>query len=220
MSTTIDSWFPWVLPYVPGATDLIAIQAIRSAANEFCILTDLVQRVITEDCTANVEDYTITPPTDMELSRVLSVSWQGKVLGPASPAQVMQDIVLRGAAVGSATPVSGNPMWFLQKTPTDSGFSLYPVPDTTLTLGLTVKASFNANNAATTLDDNLYADWVDEIAAGAISNLMGMPGQPFSNDKLMATYEREYRDGVRRARRQKNTGKLSIELRVAPRAFA
>ena len=219
MSTTIDQWYPWVMPFVPGASDLIITQAIRSAANDFCIRTDLIQRIITADCTATVEDYVITPPTDMELSRILSVSWQGQILTPVSPDLVMQDIILRGVSVGTATPTAGDPKWYFQKDPSISGFSLYPIPQATLVLGLTVKCSFNANNTALTLDDALYSDWVDEIASGAIAILTAMPGQQFSNMGIAKIHAQGYKEAVARGKRQKNSGKLVASLRVLPQKF-
>ena len=217
--TLIETWFPYVLPSVPGCSDLLAIQAIRSAAIKFCTKSDLIQRVITADCTSGVEDYVITPPTDMTLQRVLSVSWSGNVLIPASPDLIVQDVVLRGIAVGTGTPATGNPTWFFQKTPTDPGFSLYPIPNATLTLGLTVKVSFTPSNAATTLDDNLYVNWVEDIANGAIALLMLMPGQQFTN-AMAPAYAKSFGTSITRAKRQKNSGTLTNQPRVLARRFA
>ncbi len=215
----IEAWYPYILPWVPGAPDTLVNQAIRSAAIDFCTRSDLVQRVITANVVADTQDYTITPPTDMNLARVLSVSWQGRVLAPTAPSVVQQDIVLRGAAVGTATPQRGDPYWFFQKTPTDGGFSLYPIPNTALTLGLTVKASFTPNNAATTLDQQLFESWAEDIAAGAIAILMSMPSQQFSSAKA-ADYGKAYNAAVTRAKRQAASGTLPSSLRVMPRRFA
>jgi hypothetical protein len=219
MTKTLDQFMPWVMPMVPGCPDPLAQQAIRAAAIDFCVRTDIIQRVITADATINVEDYTITPPSDMQLARILSVSWQGRVLTPVSPDLVTQDVVLRGANVGTATVVSEDPLYFFQKMPNDPGFSLYPIPKATLTLGLTVKASFSPTNAATTVDDPLWDDWVDDIGAGAIAQLMTMPGQPFSSSNAR-TYALAFRDAVTRAKRVKNEGYLAGSLRVQPVTFA
>lgn len=221
MSATLDQFFPWVLPSVPGCSDLLAQQAIRQACIEFCNRTDLVQRVTTADATAAVQDYTITPPTDMILSRILSVGWQGTLLSMVSPDVVNNDLALRGVAIGTATPLTGDPRWAFQKTPADSdaGFSIYPIPDTTVTLGLTVKASYAPTNAAATVDDALWNDYVEQIAAGAMARLMMMPGQTFSS-KSGALYKIEFERAIERGRHQKNTGSLAADKRVMPVRFA
>lgn len=219
MSTAISAFLPWVLPQAPGCPDILAIQAIRSAAIDFCNRTDLIQRVITADATINVEDYVVTPPSDMQMNRILGVSWQGAVLAPAPPSVVNSDVVLRGAAVGTATPLTGTPSWFFQKMPNDPGFSIYPIPIVTVTLGLTVKVSFSPSNTAATFDDALFNDWVDEIAAGAIERLMMMPGQPFSSQTSGKQYGTQYERAVADAVRIKNAGYIGSALRVMPVAF-
>ena len=128
----LDALLPYLLPSVIGCSEPLALQTLRATAYDFCARTDLIQRVIVADCLLGVQDYVITAPTDMELLRILSVSWQGKLLTPVSPALVQQDIVLRGVTVGTAAPTTASPTWYFQKLPTDSGFSLYPIPDTTL----------------------------------------------------------------------------------------
>lgn len=220
MSTTLDAFFPYVLPQVPGASDPLVQQAIRSAAIDFCTRTDLIQRITTPDATINVMDYTITPPTDMTLTRVLSVSWSGRVLSPEAPSIIQQDVVLRNATVGTTSPYIGDPQYFFQKSPSDSGFSLYPVPQSTLVTGLTVKASYAPANTATTVDDVLFSDWVEAIAAGAIAQLAAMPGQPFSSVAAAQVYGVAYRGAIAQAKRQVNSGKLPSSLRVMPQRFA
>jgi len=207
-----------VLPSVQGCPDTLVTQAIRTAAINFSTRTDIIQRIITADCTATVEDYVVTPPTDMLLMRILAVSWQGVVLGPASPDIINKDVVLRGANVGAAQVVNNDPQFWFMKTVNDSGFSLYPIPIATVTLGLTVKATFVPSQSAATLDSVLFDDWVDEIAAGAIEILMLIPGQPWSSQSGRA-YGIQYERAVNRAKRAKNAGYLPGSLRVMPNPF-
>lgn len=219
MSKTLDQFFPWVLPSAPGCSDLLAQQAIRSACVDFCNRTDLVQRVMAADATINVQDYVVSPPADMILSRVLSVSYQGCVLTVVPADAVNSDIVLRGATIGTAVPLKGAPSWYFQKTPTDSGFSVYPIPAVTLVGGLTVKASFSPSNAAATVEDVLFDDYASDIAAGALAALMLMPGQTFSSQKGQG-YAVMFERAVQRGRHQKLTGAVTSGLRVMPVRFA
>jgi hypothetical protein len=218
--TPISSFYPWVMPYVPGCPDPLLDQAIRSAANDLSTRSDLVQRVIVADVVSGTQDYTIIEPTDFQYLRILSVGFQGTVLGPVSPDVVNSDVALRNVTIGTASPITGNPTWFFQKTPSDAGFSLYPVPNANLTGGLTVKVSFQPANTATTLDDILFSDWAEEIAAGAIAILMAMPGQQFSNTTAAEFYRKAAEAGIARAKRVSRNGKMVASQRVMPVSFA
>lgn len=215
----LSSWYPYVLPQVPGASDLIVDQCLRQAAIDFCNRSDLIQRVIAADVTAATQDYTITAPAEMIFTRLLGVSWQGNALAPVSPDLVTSAVALRGANVGTALVERGDPQMYFQKLPNDSGFSLYPIPDRTITLGLTVKAAFAPTNAALTLEDVLFNDWVETIAAGALMRLTAMPGQPFTSPAA-AGYTKIFERGLWEAKRLKNAGALPGSLRVRPRAFS
>ena len=219
MSVGIEEFFPWVMPLTPGATDLLVMQAIRSAADVFCARSDLIQRAMTADVTAYTEDYIISAPVEQQLARILSVSWNGAVLGPVTPDIVDSGFPLRGASIGGVSPTYGAPRSYFQKTPIDAGFSLYPIPDTAVPLALTVKASFTPINAATTLDDELFNDWAEDLALGAVSILMAMPGQRFSSP-ASAYYAKAFDVSIKHAKRQKSSGRMTSRLRVIPIRFA
>lgn len=219
MTKTLDQFLPFILPYAP-ADDLAAFQAIRHTAIDFCRRTGIVQTVTQKNVTATVEDVTLTVPTDMVLTRVLNMWWQGRELTPVSPDQVDSDVALVGVTIGTAVPQAGSPYYFFQKTPTAATISVYPIPDTTLANGFTIKASFHPTEAAASLDDSLYDDWGEVISAGAVMRLMMTPSQIYSAPKDAVQYRGVYERGVNQAKRQVNNGKLRSNLRVRPQAFA
>ena len=218
MSATLESFFPWVLPWVPGCPDPLADQAIRDACIDFCTRTDLVTRIQPMDITATQQDYIVVPPTDMDFTRVISVWWQGKKLLPLPPTLVDSDVALRGVAIGNAVPQTGDPKWFFQKTPTDLGFSLYPIPDTTLVGGLTVKVSFQPSNTAATVESILWENYSNDIACGALATLMGMPGQQFTSP-LAKEYSVRFEAAIIVGHNQAQFGKLPAAMRVQAQRF-
>lgn len=217
MSQTLDAFLPHVLPYAPGCSDLAAYQAIRDAAIDFCRRTGVVQRVSTNSVVAGTQDYTITVVTDMQLAAVQGAAYQGTWLTPVSPDQVESDTALRGVTIGTAVPQAGTPIFYFQKTPDVAALSLYPIPDTSVTTGLTVKASFMPTQTAATLDDLLLNDYAEAIGAGALTRLLAMPGQMFSGNPApyLAAYERH----INNAKRLKQRGKLPSNLRVNGQRF-
>lgn len=217
--TSLDLFLPFVLPQVPGCTDPLAYDAIRLSCIDFCRRTDIVQRVqAAVNVVAGTQDYAITPPASMAVARILAASWQGVWLTNAPPDDVQSDVALRGADIGAAKVRTGSPECWFQKTPDVATVSLYPIPDTSLTGGLLIKASFSPTLSATTVDDTLYNDWLQEIAAGAIAYLQSMPAQPFTADPRAAKIRFEL--GVGNAKRQKMFGRSTSASRVQPRLFA
>jgi hypothetical protein len=217
---TLDTFLTYVLPFVPGCSDPMAIQALRLAATDMCNRTDIVQRVITMDATTGVSAYPIPVPANMNLNRILSVDWQGKRLSPATPDAVASDVAVRGIAIGTASPRTGDPAIYFQALPTDDTFLLYPIPDSTVVGGLTIRASFAPNNAALTVDDVLFDDWVETVAAGALQRLMAMPGQQFTDVHASAINRATFEGGINFARRVKEMGRTAGSQRAAPRRFA
>jgi hypothetical protein len=214
---SLELFIPLLLPYVYGAGDAAMLHALRQTCIELC-KTDVIQRVTSVDMVATTQDYTVTPPTDMSVNRVQAVMFQGIWLDFSAPSDVESDTALTGASIGTATLATGDPRMFFQKIATSTGFSLYPVPDTSLTNGLTVKASFIPTQTALTVDDTLYDDYGDAVACGAAVRLMNTPGQVFTSSDTKGPTE-TYRKGVAQATRQAVFGKLPVEARVHSRAF-
>ena len=219
MATTLDSVVSYIAPYVLGAPEPLIAQMLRLTCIDFCRRTDTVQRIQAPlDVVAGTQDYAVTVPTDMRLVRVLGAAWQGVWLTPVQPGDVRSDVALRGAAVGTAVPLSGGPRYFFQKALDATSVSLYPIPDTALTGGLLIKASFAPTTTALAVEDQLLTDWLDPIAAGAIARLQAMPRQEFSADSMPRA--RQYEMGVGAAKRTLITGRITDMGRVQPRRFA
>lgn len=214
----LSLFFPYVLPHVHGAGDLALLHALRQTCIDFCKSTDLVQTITPTNVTATAQDYAVTVPAGMVFSRLLGVAWQGRWLAPVNPPDVELDTALTGVSIGTSQVQAGSPRAFFQKTPTAAGFSLFPTPDTTLALGLTVKAAFYPTNIAATVDDVLYDEYAEVIGAGAALRLMSTPGQTYTSPKT-AFVGAIYVQGVKAANRHAMFGKLPVEARVRPVAF-
>lgn len=215
----LDLFLPLVAPVVMGAPEPLLLQALRMACIEFCRRTDTVQCIQAPVAVvAGTQDYAVTVPADMVLVRVLGAAWQGVWLVPVPPDDVTSDVALRGAAIGAAIPLSGAPRHFFQKTPDLSTISLYPIPDVALAGGLLIKASFCPTQAATQVEDALFDEWAEGIAAGAAARVLAIPGQGFTGSPAgpAARFER----AVSEAKRQKMFGKMTAGARVQPRRFA
>jgi hypothetical protein len=214
--TALTAFLPFVLPHV-AVPDPMALEAIRYAAMEFCRMTDIVQRVSTASVVAGTQEYTVTAVSEMQVARILGVGWEGNWLSPVAPEQFTTDVGLRGADIGTATAVVGSPQYYLLKTPSATQFSLYPIPDTALTNGLTVKASFMPTQTATTVEDLLFNEYGKQIASGAVAHLMSLPQYASA---VQPAHAAAFMMGVRHAKERKIFGNQAHNTRVRPRFFA
>jgi hypothetical protein len=197
----------------------LATQAIRNAAIDFCHASMLIQSLDAQDVVAGVSEYQINIPSSMVLSKVLGVMYIDTWLDPNTVESVRSGVVLQGG-VGEATVTNAAPTVYFQKNPTDTTVSVYPVPATTTTNGLLIRAAFAPSRSASSVPDILFENWVEEIAASAVSRLMALPGQTFSNPALVGAYAGVASAGQRSATIEARTGRVAAASRVRLTRFA
>lgn len=214
----LSKFLTYVLPHVAGCSDPMAEQVIRSACIEFCSKTLIVQELTTSSLLAGAQDYDIDVPANSVLVKVLGVLVEDAWIKPSSIENVRSGLALRGATTNT-TVATGTPHVYFQKTPTSDTISVYPVPAVTVTNGLAIRAAFAPSRSSSTVDDVLFEDWVEDIAAGAVSRLLLMPGQPFSMPAMAGAYRAQFDMGVRSASIQARSGQIAVSSRVQPSHF-
>jgi hypothetical protein len=219
MATSLTSFLPYVLPHVVGCTNMLAEQAVLSSCIEFCGQSLLIQELAVQTVTAGVQDYTIDIPAYSVIARVLGVIHEDTWLTPNSIENVRSGVAMRGD-VGSSYATDATPIVYFQKTPTSDDISLYPIPVTTIVNGLAIRTAFTPSRSATTVDDTLYNNWLEPIAAGAIARLMLLPGQPFSAPALAGSYRVQFDAATRHASTVARAGQVAASSRVQLTHFA
>lgn len=215
----LSKFLPYVLPHVAACPDVLAEQAVRSSAIEFCTATLLIQELSTYSVVAGVQDYEVDAPGSSTLVKILGVLYGDAWIKPNAVEGVRSGLALRGDVDGD-TALEGTPFTYFQKTPTAAEISLYPLPSRSIADGLAIRAAFAPSRAASVVADELFESWVEEIAAGAISRLMLTPGQPFSNPALAGAHRAQFDLGTRRASIRARTGLVAASSRVQPARFA
>ena len=217
--TPLRDFLPYVLPHAYGCPEPVAEMAIRDACIEFCGRSLLIQTVDTQSTTAGVAEYDVPAPAQQSLCQVMRVT-----LGASELKRTALDDVRHGAAMraGLDTVVesqSGTPQMYYQTTPTAETVCLWPVPSTTGSNALAIRAAFAPTRTATSVDDALYDDWANEIASGALARLLAMPAQVFTNPKYAQAHEARFAGAIAAASTQARRGRLTGASRVAYRAF-
>lgn len=182
MTTTWDSYLPEVLPEVPNCPDSVAINAIRSAAIDFCQRTRIWRASFGPlSLTAAEDSYALGVPSNTELVTVIQAailsngSW-GDIDGPYSDEHM--DMEITGWREDTT---DGLPSRYLNDGLTN--IRVYPIPNANQASVLKGIMAIRPTQSSPGGDDILYYDWRDAIASGAKAKLMANLTAPWRNEK-------------------------------------
>lgn len=216
MAKSYEEFFPYVLPEVAGCPEITAIQAIRDSVINFCEQS-LIHQTDHDPVSvvARIADYDLdSPVNNHRITKVMKAWYKGVELLPAAPDQVRDPSVYNQRIGGYQTDYS-TPKYFIQKD--SSTFSLLPIPDQSLSSAITMRVALVPLRTSTTCEDFLFEQWVEPIAAGAVSKLQLSAGKPYSNPAAAAIHQATFIRGLNAARQKANRGytrsNLSVQLR-------
>lgn len=218
---TLDQFLPWVLPSAVNCPTPLAYQAIKDAARDFCVKTNVVQEASVQSGVVGRPDYAVDEPSGTRLNAILRVTWEGNTLAPVAAGDVKLATALRGS-IGNASVETGSPRQYYQRLPFDPTIYLWPVPDAnavTASSILYIKAAFAPYPAATSLPDELYELYLPTIAAGALASLQMMPDTAWTNPSLAEANSRKFLTGIAQAKRDALVGRALTNQRVTARRF-
>lgn len=198
-----SAWHPYVLPEVPGVPLPVLDHYIRQTAISFFAESQVwtaslapipvVASTGTYALVAAAETITAAPLLT-EVPEVSQVKWvwvDGQQIFPSSQeelgALLTQWDDVEAAMVSNYTQI------------TQDTITLYPIPNFSSATGLVVKVALRPTLTAVGVPDWLGAGYVQEIAAGAKSALMGMVGRSWSNAAGEEKYGASYASGLTKA---------------------
>lgn len=200
MSKTYEQFLDHVMPHVPGCTPDMAVQAIRNTAIEFCERTLILQRdhePVT--VTANVQDYDFAPPRNYLVHKVMKAWFKNRELVPLTPDQVSDPFAYRSSIAGENANKT-EPYWLYQKD--ERTFSVLPWPVETVNEAVTMRVALKPTRASTTIEDVIYEDWLEAIAAGALVRLQMSPAKPYTLPNAAALNQQIYMTKTNEARQK------------------
>lgn len=214
---SLDLFLPRILPLVPSCPDILARQAIVDAASEFCEETLLIQYTCDPLSAVKGEGaYELDVPSQQNVAAITKVWYKASSLAPAAAAEIDNIMAYASGATGT-TPDQGTPRVFYELTPGVAG--IYPVPDTTEASVISARIATKPTRSATSVEDVLYDDWVEVIAAGALMRICAIPNKAFSNESVAAHHAAKFYQGISRATNIRIRGRLIGSMSVAPRAL-
>lgn len=172
----IAEFLPHIYQYAPGCSAPTAYFGIRQAAIDFCERTRLWRYEDDFDIPGNDVEG-ITTPYGSVLHEIELIQFGGENLTPKTTAWL--DEHCRG---WRANEMAGQPCYVVQTEP--NTLRVVPWQAGHINLFLWLKPAQDA----TDLPDFIVDQYRETIAHGALARILAMPGQPFTNEALAASF--------------------------------
>lgn len=173
-----------LLPYLPAVERPLLDLQIRKVARDFYKRTTILRETFTFDTVAGVSDYALTP-TYGEVSAIMA-AWYATNIQPLP------------VATEDRRPLSaqGQPRsWFAQ---VPNIITIYPTPDAVYPM--TVNAAVRPSNLTTDLPEEITNQYMEELSAGVLAAMFGMPGKPWTQSQSAKDAGRMYAGAVKTIR--------------------
>ena len=193
-----DKFLDYVMPHVPGCTVNMALHEIKNTIIDFCEKSLILQETLDPvTVVRNTQDYDLEPSKDRVVVKILKGWYKDKRL-EAKGTDEINDPSVYSSVINDVTPTRGDPKIVTQKDPRT--YTLYPVPEETVTNAVTLRVACKPVRDSDTIDDFIYEDYADTIAHGTISRLAISQDKPYFNERLAVARESLYRAGLNVAR--------------------
>jgi hypothetical protein len=178
-SKSLSDFLPEVLPHVPGCFDAMAKNSVLNAAIAFCERTGAYRQELDPmQIDAGVSDYELEVPTDTITYKILRVGVDGEPIDPKSPKQL--DIENAGWQAKTGTPFAYY-VKDIRRT-----LRLVYTPESSIVNGLVIEVALKPVKGATKFEVAFFEEYYDDIAAGALAELLSMSAKPWTNSRKAA----------------------------------
>jgi len=202
---SLDDFIPYVTEDLAGVPHPAMQRALISACIDFCNKTLLLQQTL-DNVTSitGTGDYEIEAPKGYKIAQVMVAWYDGVPLEPVN-ADELDDLNQ------DWTTETGTPKHLVMLV--DDVVTLYPAPDQRGKV-LKIRAALTPSRDAAEVDDVLYEDYVEDIAAGAKAKLCMSPNKIYTNPQLAAMFASKFKAGINNATLLRQAGKTRAEQQV------
>lgn len=212
-TVTLETFLKEVMPYCPDVAQPVAENAVRNACIEFCRLSTIHRYDITPiSGVAGQAEYTIVVPADTQLATVVKLYYSGFELKPRG-----EEILVATYRYQDWTTVTGQPAYFTEINP--GTVKIAPYPSENSTNAITGRVALMPTRSATTVYDELYNRYSEDIALGARSRLHYTPGQPYYDPNMAEQCKIKFMSAIASAKARANSGQVRGQVRVLMNRF-
>lgn len=201
-TVSYDDFLPYVLQYVPDASEMVAVAAIRNACIEFCEKTYIWQYTLpVMDIVANQANYVMQTPDGTKSVGPIQVYYDVNLMIPKGP-----DELANIYRMGDWQQITGRPQYVTRIIKPE--IQLVPIPYLDDPQKLHVKTALAPTRDSTEIDSEIYEQWVEAIAWGARARLLAQPRQDYTDKQGSVDALKMFRYEINKAKMQMNKGQV------------
>lgn len=188
----VSAFYPHVMPYATGASEMLVEQYLISAAIDFCAKSLIVQADLDPlTLIPGIVEYELDNPGQQKIHMLMHAYHGARELQIVTADMAQANPAHYGNwFYAGATVPTGTPNQLFQKN--EKTVLVNRAPPELEPIILTLSAALKPDRRATQLADILFDDYADALALGAASRLLMLPGHTFSSPQMAAAYGIQY----------------------------
>ncbi len=186
----IDKFLPYVLPYAEKCPQYVARRAVRDTIIDICNRTHSTKMRVELRSVKGRDAYELEMPYGVTVEMMEDVIYDGKVLKAVNRPmlrQIYPEADLRG--------LTGDPKYYYHIN-SPLILMIAPAPqadDKSIICEMDVTFTRDCNE----FPEEFYVRHVELVGAGALSRILGMPSQTFTDLAMASQWANMYAEGIR-----------------------
>jgi len=195
-----DLFLPEVMQFVKDVPEVVALNAIRNSCIEFCQETRYIQENLDPMTgVSGIGTYDLEPDGTYKIADIVEAWYGDAFLVPRSIEQLTQ--IYRTT---NWNTLGGNPYYYFR--PSSQEVRLVPYPQVTETNKIKLRVALKPSRSSTTVREEIYERFLEDIAYGARARLYNTPNQPYYDLRTSLEYLKRFNDVMADVRTQVNKG--------------
>ena len=199
-TVSYDEFLPYVLQYVPDASEFIAKDVVKQACIEFCEKSLVWQyNVPAMDVINGQNNYVVQTPTDTKMVVPVQAFFNTNLLIPKGPDELAE--IYR---MGDWQQIQGAPQYITRIIKPE--VVLVPTPYVTQPAILNLRIAIAPTRDSEEIDSEIFEQWAESIAWGARARLLAQPRQDYTDRTGSIEALKMFKYEINRARMQVTKG--------------
>jgi len=208
-----DLFLPDVVQFVQDVPEIVAIQAIRNAAIQFCEKTRVLQTELEPmDTTAEVSVYEFEPDIGYKVVDIMEAWYGDQLLIPKAVEELT-----RIYRTSNWNDLDGNPYYYFRSRTQE--ITIVPKPSVSASAKLKLRVAVVPSRASSMIDEEIFERYYEYITIGARARLYGTAGQPYYSAKEAQIYLKRFSDGINEVRTRVAKGLTRASVQIEYQRF-
>lgn len=208
-----ESFLPDVVQFVRDVPEIVAIQAIRNAAIQFCEKTRVLQtELLPMDVVESVAVYEFEPDIGYKVVDVIEAWYGDQFLVPKAVEELT-----RIYRTSNWNDLDGNPYYYFRSRTQE--ITLVPKPQESELSKLRLRVAVVPSRASSGIDEEIFERYYEYITLGARARLYDTLGQPYYEPKAAQLYLKRFSDAMNEVRTRVAKGLTRASVQIEYQRF-